>query len=173
MNQGKQAPLAPLIVHGWTILAHPLFIAQLETLAHQVEKLKQKDPAGFMKKNAGKRLAAITRLAFDIIPQDPARQEYRLGNTLGARHKHWFRAKFFQQYRLFFRYHAASKIIVLVWVNDEDSKRAYESDNDAYRLFGNMLASGNPPDDWNQLLKAARNYPANLSTPDKKHQSTS
>ncbi|MBW2709593.1 MAG: type II toxin-antitoxin system YhaV family toxin [Deltaproteobacteria bacterium] len=25
--------------------------------------------------------------------------------TLGNNHKHWFCAKFFQQYRLFFRYH--------------------------------------------------------------------
>ena len=50
--------------------------------------------------------------------------EYRKGGTLGDEHKHWFRAKFFQQYRLFFRYHGPSKVIVLAWVNDEDTKRA-------------------------------------------------
>jgi toxin YhaV len=47
------------------------------------------------------------------------RPEYRLCATLGDDHKHWLRAKFFQQYRLFFRYHAASKLIVYAWVNDE------------------------------------------------------
>lgn len=147
----------PWVVHGWTVFAHPLFLAQLDDLTRQVEALKQKDPSGYTKKNASKRLAAITKLAFDVIPQDPTRPEYRQGNSLGENHKHWFRAKFFQQYRLFFRYHAQAKIIVLAWVNDEDTKRAYESCNDAYRIFGKMLESGHPPNDWDQLLTEAHN----------------
>lgn len=146
---------APLVIHDWAVFAHPLFLAQLEALALQVEAFKQKDPVGYVKKNASKRLAAITRLAFDVIPQDPARPDYRQGNTLGDEHKHWFRAKFFQQYRLFFRYHAPSKVIVLAWVNDEETRRAYESSDDAYRVFRKMLESGHPPDDWNQLLAEA------------------
>ena len=70
--------------------------------------------------------------------------------------KHWFRAKFFQQYRLFFRYHAATKVILYAWVNDEDTKRAYESGDDAYRIFRKMLESRQPPDDWDRLLAEAR-----------------
>jgi toxin YhaV len=97
-------------------------------------------------------------LAFDVIPQDPTRPEYRQGNTLGDRHKHWFRAKFFQQYRLFFRFHASSKIIVFAWVNDDDTKRAYESSNDAYLVFRKMLESGHPPDDWTQLLAECQQH---------------
>jgi toxin YhaV len=144
-----------MLIHGWTVFAHPLFLDQLEALTRQVESLKRKDPVGYTKKNATKRLIAITKLAFDVIPQDPARAEYRQGASLGEEHKHWFRAKFFQQYRLFFRYHAASKVIVLAWVNDESSKRAYESDDDAYRVFRKMLQSGHPPDDWTTLLAEA------------------
>lgn len=150
------SPPVALVVNGWTVFAHPLFLAQLEAITRQVEGLKQKDPVGFTKKNATKRLAAIAKLAFEVIPQDPSRAEYRQGNTLGDDHKHWFRAKFFQQYRLFFRYHAPSKVIVLAWVNDEDTKRAYESGDDAYRVFRKMLESGHPPDGWNQLLAEAR-----------------
>ncbi|MBU0723721.1 MAG: type II toxin-antitoxin system YhaV family toxin [Alphaproteobacteria bacterium] len=146
----------PLVIHGWAVFAHPLFLAQIEALAQKVSMLTEKDPAGYAKKNASKRLAAITKLAFDVIPQDPTRPEYRQGNTLGDAHRHWFRAKFFQQYRLFFRYHAASKVIVLAWVNDEDTKRAYESDADAYRVFRKMLESGRPPDDWDALLAQAQ-----------------
>ncbi len=153
MSAGK---LVPLVIHGWTVFAHPLFLAQIEALAKEVEALKQKDPTGYEKKNATKRLAAITKLAFDAIPQDPARSEYRQGGTLGDEHKHWFRAKFFQQYRLFFRYHASSKVIVFAWVNDEDTKRAYESSDDAYRVFRKMLESGHPPSDWDQLLAEAQ-----------------
>lgn len=147
---------APLVVHGWTVFAHPLFLAQLEALAQEVEALRRKDPQGYVKKNASKRLAAITRLAFELIPQDPARAEYRQGGTLGEEYKHWFRAKFFQQYRLFFRYHLASRVIVYAWVNDEGSKHAHESGDDAYRVFRRMLDSGHPPDDWDGLLAAAR-----------------
>ena len=146
----------PLVVNGWTVFAHPLFLDQLEELTRQVESQKRKDPSGFGKKNASKRLIAIAKLAFEIIPQDPSRTEYRQGNTLGEDHKHWFRAKFFQQYRLFFRFHAQSKVIVFAWVNDEDTKRAYESGDDAYRVFRKMLNSGNPPGDWDQLLSQAR-----------------
>ena len=76
--------------------------------------------------------------------------------TVESYYKHWFRARFFQQYRLFFRYHAPSKVIVLAWVNDEDTKRAYGSGDDAYRVFRKMLASGHPPDDWDQLLEEAK-----------------
>lgn len=152
----SKAQAAPLIIHGWTVFAHPLFLAQMESLIQQVEAFRQKDPVGYVKKNASKRLAAITKLAFDIIPQDPTRPEYRQGGTLGNDHKHWFRAKFFQQYRLFFRYHAASKVIVFAWVNDDDTKRAYESGDDAYRVFRKMLESGRPPDDWDRLLAEAK-----------------
>ena len=128
-------PPAPVVIHGWTVFAHPLFLDQLEKLVQQVEAHKAKDPAGYTKKNATKRLAAIYKLALDDIPQDPSRPEYRQGGTLGSENKHWFRAKFFQQYRLFFRFHAPSKVLVLGWVNDEDTKRAYESSDDAYRVF--------------------------------------
>ncbi len=151
MSEGKPAPL---VVHGWTVFAHPLFLAQLEALARQVEIARLRDPTGYVKENASKRLAAFTTLAFDVIPQDPMKPEYRQGKTLGDEHKHWFRASFFQQYRLFFRFHAPSRVIVFAWVNNEDSKRAYGSSDDAYRVFRKMLESGHPPDDWNQLLSA-------------------
>jgi toxin YhaV len=142
-------------IHGWTVFAHPLFMAQVEALAQEVEALKQRDPAGYAKKNATKRLAAIAKLAFDVIPQEPARAEYRQGATLGEDRKHWFRAKFSQQYRLFFRHHAGAKMIVYAWVHDDDAKRAYESSDDAYRTFRKMLESGQPPNDWDQLLSQA------------------
>jgi toxin YhaV len=158
----SKAASTPLVIHGWTLFAHPLFLAQIEELVQNVESLKRKDPTGYVKKNASKRLAAITKLAFDVIPQDPSRSEYRQGDTLGADNKHWFRAKFFQQYRLFFRYHASTRIIVFAWVNDEDTKRAYESGDDAYRVFRKMIESGHPPDDWLKLLDEARAEVARL-----------
>ncbi|MFA5370976.1 MAG: type II toxin-antitoxin system YhaV family toxin [Sideroxydans sp.] len=147
--------MTPLVVNDWSLFAHPLFLEQLETTVAKVEALRQKDPAGYTKKNASKRLAAINKLAFEVIPQDPSRSDYRQGETLGKEHKYWFRAKFFQQYRLFFRFHQESKIIIYAWVNDEDTKRAYKSNDDAYRVFTKMLNSGHPPSDWDKLLAEA------------------
>lgn len=146
---------APLTVSGWSLYAHPLFLDQLETLIGRVEALKEKDPRDFHRKNDSKRLAAIIKLAFEIIPQNPTRSDYHQGNTLGDAHRHWFRAKFFQQYRLFFRFHAASRVIVYAWVNDTDTLRAYGSKQDAYRVFGKMLDNGHPPNDWDDLVKQA------------------
>ena len=146
----------PLVINGWSIFAHSLFLDQFEELLTQVELLRQKDPQTYHKKNATKRLAAIAKLVFEVIPQDPTRNEYRQGATLGDEYKHWLRAKFFQQYRLFFRYHQESKIIVFAWVNDEDSKRTYGSRTDAYRIFKKMLENDRPPDDWDVLLREAK-----------------
>lgn len=71
----SESRLSPWVVNGWTIFAHPLFLDQVETLARQVEGLKQKDPAGYLEKNATERLAAMAKLAFEVIPQDPGRVE--------------------------------------------------------------------------------------------------
>lgn len=144
-------------VNGWTIYAHPLFLDQLEAMIAAVEKAREKDPKGYKKKRAAKLLAAVLKVAFEDIPSDPARDAYRQGGTLGDDYKHWFRAKFLQQFRLFFRYQqsASSKIIVLAWVNDDSTLRAYESANDAYAVFRKMLDRGNPPDTWKELLTAA------------------
>lgn len=106
MSAGKADPY---VIHGWTLFAHPLFLAQTEALTRQVDTLRLRHPAGYVKMSASKRLTAITKLAFDVTPQYLTRPEYRQGGTLGDDHKRWFRAKFFQQYRPFYRYYAPAR----------------------------------------------------------------
>ena len=146
----------PISINGWKIYAHSLFLEQFEALVAKVKILRQKYPQNYQQKKSTKLLAAIVRLAFVEIPQDPTQDKYRQGKTLGNDYKHWFRAKFYQQYRLFFRYHLEQKIIVYAWVNDEKSKRVYESKTDAYLIFRKMLETGNPPDNWHDLLQQAQ-----------------
>lgn len=43
MSAGKPAHL---VIHGWAVFAHPLFLAQIEALAQQVEAFRQKDRPG-------------------------------------------------------------------------------------------------------------------------------
>ncbi len=149
----SRAAVEPLVVAGWRLYAHDLFLRQLEDLVEAVEAERSRDPEGYVREGSTKRLAAIVKLAFEVIPQDPTRPEYRVGSTLGLRPKHWFRAKFFQQYRLFFRFSVQERAIVFVWVNDEETKRSCDSRADAYRTFRKMLKSGNPPDDWDELVR--------------------
>jgi toxin YhaV len=144
------------IVNGWTLYAHPLFSEQLDRLTAAVEKAKRKDPKTYQSTANAKLLAQLHRLAFETIPVDPARPEFRQGGTLGPSRKHWFRAKFGGgRFRLFFRYSSSAKIIVYAWVNDSDTLRTYGSKSDAYAVFKGMLDKGNPPEHWDALLKTS------------------
>ena len=72
-----------MVISGWTIYAHPLFLDQLEELIVEVEALRAKAPQGYVGKNASKRLAAITSLMLKDIPQGPSGKEY-LGVALNT-----------------------------------------------------------------------------------------
>ena len=145
----------PATEAGWTVIAHPLFVDQLEELVNDAPhsrptrtRISRRSPA----------LGGHPETRVRRIP-DPTLDVYRQGDTLGDEYKHWFRAKFFQQYRLFFRYHQSAKLIVIAWVNDEDTKRAYGSKKDAYRVFRKMLNDGHPPDSWGELVAQATTDP--------------
>lgn len=143
-------------INGWTIYLHPLFITALRSLMDEVRHQRAADPENYKQKQAFKRLAATRKMAFIDIPSDPTDAKFRQGDTLGDSYKHWFRGKYLQQFRLFFRYHEKEKVIVLAWVNDDDTRRAYGSKTDAYKVFSKMLNDGNPPDNWAQLVETSR-----------------
>lgn len=145
-----------LAVNGWQLFAHPLFLDQLDRLVAAVERTRTKESRGWRKSANAKLLAALRRLVFEAIPQDPTRAEYRQGGTLGGARKHWFRAKFGNgRFRLFFRYSTSARIIVFAWVNDETTLRTYGAKSDAYAVFRKTLDKGDPPDSWEALLAAA------------------
>lgn len=142
--------------HGWTLHAHPLFLDQIERLLAAVERAKRSDPDGWQGKADTRLLGAIRALILDRIPRDPLAPEFRQGNTLGREHRHWFRAKFAgSRFRLFFRADSQARVIVYAWVNDRDTLRKIGAGTDPYAVFGRMLTSSNPPDDWSALLTAA------------------
>jgi toxin YhaV len=145
-----------MMVNGWTLYTHPLFDDQLQRLADRVKAAAKADPLGYQAQPATKLLATIHRLTRELIPTDPAAPEFRQGNTLGKENRHWFRAKFHERYRLFFRFSTKDKVIIYVWVNDEASLRKAGARNDPYALFQAMLESGDPPENLAQLLKASR-----------------
>ena len=141
-------------VFGWTILAHPLFLAQIEKLIVAVER-EHADLTAVVGPNA-KLLVHLLDLALDKIPRDPGSAVFRHGGSLGEDLKHWFRGKTGNgRYRLFYRFQSTAKIIVYAWVNDEETLRTYGRASDAYVVFARMLDAGNPPEDWDALVTAA------------------
>ena len=145
-----------MVVNGWSLFAHPLFAQQLERLTAHVEALAAKGPEAYKLQPATKLLATIRRYILEIIPKDPNAAEFRQGNTLGPDNRHWFRAKFHDRYRLFYRFSSRDKVIIYAWVNHENSLRKAGSKTDPYSIFRNMLTAGNPPRDMAQLMKASK-----------------
>jgi toxin YhaV len=142
-----------MVVNGWTLLFHQAIVGQLDTLASASRRARNADPQNFRSNANVKLFAALARLMLEVIPADPGRAEYRQGNTLGEEYRHWFRARFFGRFRLFFRYDSRTRIIVYAWVNDERSLRQRGGKSDPYEVFRRMLASGNPPNEWAALLR--------------------
>ena len=105
--------------HGWRILFHPELVRQLGKLKEARERARRKAPHGFASNANVKLLRAAYRAMMEAVPQDPPRVEYRQGNTLGTRYRHWRRARIGRRFRLFFRYDDRAKVIVYAWMNDE------------------------------------------------------
>lgn len=132
--------------HGWTLLFHECVVEQLQKLHAATLRAQKANPEDFQGNANVKLFRALSQLMLDVVPSDPARDEYRQGNTLGPDHRHWRRAKIGRRFRLFFRYDSRAKIIVFAWVNDEQTLRSSGSKSDPYAVFEKMLGRGNPPD---------------------------
>jgi toxin YhaV len=144
-----------LVVNGWRIAFHTQLLLQLERLIAAVEKERRDTRVRRSPSQPALILASLRQLMFVDIPADPTRPIYRQGSTLGGARKHWFRAKFGNgRYRLFFRFSTRARLLLFAWVNDEESLRTYGSSTDVYATFARMLDGGDPPDDWDSLLKA-------------------
>jgi toxin YhaV len=140
----------------WSLLAHPAFMTQLEISRQKMAHAKAKAGVGWVSHSDVKRHFTLTRMITEVIPQDPSSVEFRLGNALGQKYRFWFRAKFFQQYRIFFRYSSIRNIIVYAWVNDPATLRAYGSKTDAYLVFKKMLEAGKVPNSWDELVAESK-----------------
>ena len=145
-----------MLVNGWNLYTSHLFDEQYSRLIERVEASAQSDPAGYSILPVTKLLASIERLTRELIPANPTAPEYRQANTLGKDNKHWFRAKFHERYRLFFRFSSKDRVIVYAWVNDESTLRKAGSKRDPSSIFQTMLESGDPPRNLQELLAVSR-----------------
>jgi toxin YhaV len=148
----------PLVVNGWRLMVWSEFAERWHALRAEVERLRQRDPGGYRKTAAAKLLAAVRDAVLRDIPADPGAERYRQGITVGGGYAHWRRDMFFQRFRLFFRYSSRHRIIVYAWLNDENTLRKRGARTDPYFVFRKLLERGTPPDDWDSLIAACRDW---------------
>lgn len=144
-----------IVVNGWTLLGGPLFLDQIDRL-NKAAKAEEPNYTGTAQGANTKLLAHLLRLAFYAIPENPESPAFRQGLTMARPYTHWYRAKTGNgRYRLFFRFSTRERIIVFAWVNDSKTLRTYGGHDEAYAVFARMLEVGNPPDDWDALVRGA------------------
>jgi len=140
----------------WMLLGHIEFLRQLEKYREANRVVKQKIGPDSIHSKQAQQLKALTMATWTRVPSNPSNSEFRLGNSLGKQHTHWFRDKFPQQFRLYFRYSTKSEIIAYGWVNDSTTLREYGSPTDAYAVFKKMLDSGRVPSSWDELIAESK-----------------
>jgi toxin YhaV len=148
-----------MIANGWSLYYYRTFKAALDELEAVVARLTTDDPAGYKTHPKAKLLASVYRAITQLVPVNPDAPQFRLGKTLGTANTNWRRVKkgMPDRYRLFFRFASSPvKVIVYVWLNDEDTLRKAGSKSDVYESFKRMLARGVVPGDIEDLLREAR-----------------
>ncbi|HEY0022288.1 MAG TPA: type II toxin-antitoxin system YhaV family toxin [Longimicrobium sp.] len=152
--------MEPVERNGWRIYVWSEFRSTWTTLRQEVEELARKSPDTYRQHPKTIFLRDVRDLILSQVPADPGADRYQHGSKLGAKYRHWRRAKFRGRFRLFFRYSSAHKTIIYVWLNDKDSLRKEGSRSDPYFVFRSMLERHRPPTDWNALLAECIALPA-------------
>jgi toxin YhaV len=142
-----------VVVNGWTLLFWISFRERWDAIRDAAAHARARDPEGYRGAPAVKLLRTVSDLVFKDIPANPDHPRFRQGKTLGSAHAHWRRAKFHQRFRLFFRFHSASRVIIYAWLNDENTLRKAGSHTDPYAVFRRMLEREAPPSDWEALMR--------------------
>lgn len=92
----------------------------------------------------------------EMLPDDPARDEYRHDNMTRPAYRHGRGSKIARCFQLFFHYDPTAKMFVYAGVNDEQTLRSSRSKYDRYAAFEKMPGRGRPPDDLAALRAASR-----------------
>ena len=140
-------------VNGWTLYWHPAFKEQFDKALSAVQTIKDNRPHELNTNDRAKLLKRVLEIIVDEIPKDPNHANFAQCNTLGKANRYWRRAKFLQRFLLFFRFSSTAKIIIYAWVNDDKTLRQAGAKTDAYEVFEKRLKRGEPPANWDDLLK--------------------
>lgn len=122
---------------------HAFYAERVSRLKERVKRLKETlSPEDFRGHETVKLAFRIRQADQEIIPIDPDRPEYRLHGDLRKFRRY---KQGLQRYRLMFCFSSHPKIIIYLYLNDEEHLRKGGDKNDPYAEFKKLLHRGRFP----------------------------
>lgn len=123
------------VINGWRILFHPVFAKRFAALRNEAERLKGSlTDEQYRQHPTAKLLTGVTQLIQQQVPADPNAPDFRLKGDLAK----FRRAKgkgLPPRYRLFWVFSSKARVIIFLYLNDEDTLRKEGSPRDPYQIF--------------------------------------
>jgi toxin YhaV len=155
----------PATINGWLVLVRPAFTRRYQALREEARQFQQRlPPDEYVRHPLVKLAAAVQRLVTEIVPSDPKAPEFRLRGELGR----FRRAKgrgLPPRYRLFWIFSQQARVIIFLYLNDEETLRKEGAQSDPYEVFKRLLASGEIGADFEANLAAWHREHADASAP--------
>jgi toxin YhaV len=126
----------------WRTYFHPAFRARYEALRAAAREIGRTLPEEEARRHPTvKLLGATNRLLNEIVPTDPNAPEFRLSGSLSK----FRRARGHglpERYRLFWVFSTSQRIIIVLYLNDEETLRQAGSRTDPYAVFSRLVERG-------------------------------
>ncbi|MGR3176554.1 MAG: type II toxin-antitoxin system YhaV family toxin [Candidatus Anammoxibacter sp.] len=145
-------------MNNYLLKTHEIFFQRTAELNRQVAELKKTLTPNELTRHETVKLAArVYKATVKRIPSDPNRPEYRLKGEL-KRYRRYKQG--LKRYRLFFSFSTKFRIILYLYLNDENTLRKQGGKNDPYKKFKKLTEQGLISHDPNdpKLQKWIRNY---------------
>jgi toxin YhaV len=139
----------PSTINGWNVYFHPIFLSRKQELRERVNKVKK--DLGYeaaRSHSAFKLLEAVMLGIKEKITSDPFASYFALTGEL-RKYKRLKKMGLPDRYRLFFKVDNQKKAIVILWLG---YPRKEGDKNDCYEVFKKMVARGEFPENFDQLI---------------------
>ena len=148
------------VKNNYLLKAHEIFFQRARALNDVVKTLSKKLSDEELKQHETVKLAKRVYMAtLEVIPQNPNDPAYYLKDDLKKYRRY---KQGLERYRLFFAFSTTPKIILYLYLNDQDTLRKEGSKHDPYEIFRGFVRQGRvshtPLDP--QIQHWVRQYPA-------------
>ena len=124
----------------YVLKIHQLLFQRIDALKIRIKELKETLDDHTYRQHPLVKFAYRVRHAMEeIIPEDPDRPDYRLTGVLKKYRRY---KQGLQRYRLFFCFSNQPKIILYLYLNDEQHLRKEGDRNDPYEVFKKFVGQG-------------------------------
>lgn len=127
------------VANGWTIYFHRVFEERYRELLANAGKLRNRlPPEQYVQHAEVKLLAKLNRVLREVIPANPEARDFWLEDDLSK----FRRTKGFglpDRYRLFWAFSTRLRIIIILYLNDEQTLRKRGSATDPYSVFRRLI----------------------------------